>query len=397
MITSIIETWTQPMSILSRNFIFSTGLAMIVMMGTLASPPASAKEHNSNYFLYAGTYGKGIYAYHFDAGDGRLEPIGLAAQIVNPSWVTVGPHDRFLYAVSEVEGKANGAVAAFAIDRRTGALHELNSMSSGGVAPCYLATDHTRKMLLVANYGTGGVGVFAIKPDGSLGTMTALLTEQGHSVNPTRQEGPHAHEAVISADNRFAYVPDLGLDKIRIYRLDPEHAAATPNDPPFAKEDPGMGPRHIAFAPGDKRAYVVSELKSFVTVFSRDPQNGSMTAIQKVSTLPEGFSGENAPAEIVVDRAGKFVYATNRGANTIAVFAIDQPTGTLRMIQSISSEGNFPRGFTLDPTGRFAFAGNQKSGGFAMYRVDPATGRLTFTGKKVDVSSPIGFAFVAAE
>jgi 6-phosphogluconolactonase len=385
------------MATFSKAFAVSTGLAMIVTMGTLASPPVSAKGHNSNYFLYAGVYGKGIYGYRFDANDGRLEPLGLTAQIVNPSWVTVGPHDRFLYAVSEVEGRVNGAVAAFAIDRHTGALRELNSMSSGGVSPCYVSADHTGKMLLVANYGTGGVGVFAIKPDGGLGTMTALLTEEGHSVNTARQAGPHAHEAVISADNRFAYVPDLGLDKIRIYRLDPEHAAATPNDPPFAKEDPGMGPRHMAFGPGDKYAYVASELKSFVTVFSRDAQNGSMKAIQKVSTLPEGFSGENAPAEMVVNRAGKFAYATNRGANTIAVFAIDQHTGTLRMIQSISSEGDFPRGFILDPTGRYAFAGNQKSGGFAVYRVDPSTGHLTFTGQKVNLNSPVGFAFVSAE
>lgn len=386
------------MTNLARKLGFSIASAMIVTMATITTPPpASAKEHNANYFLYAGVYGKGIYGFRFNANNGRLQPIGLAGAIVNPSWVTVGPHERFLYAVSEVEGQNNGAVAAFAIDRQTGALRELNSMSSAGVSPCHIGIDHTGKMLLVANYGTGSVGVFPIQPDGSLGAMSTLLIAEGHSVNSHRQEGPHAHEVVISADNRFAYVPDLGLDEIRIYRIDPEHAAATPNDPPFAKEDPGMGPRHIAFGAGEKYAYLATELKSFVTVFSHDAQNGSLTAIQKVSTLPEGFTGENAPAEIVVDDAEKFVYATNRGANTIAVFAIDGATGKLRQIQNISSEGNFPRGFAIDPTGRYAFAGNQKSDNFAVFRVDRATGRLTFTGENIKLSSPVGFAFVSAE
>lgn len=371
--------------------------ATMTLMGTLASSPAFAKGHDSKYWLYAGVYGKGIYLYRFDADTGKVKAMGLAAPIVNPSWVTVGPHDRYLFAVSELEGSAEGAVASFAIDRKTGALHERNSMPSGGIAPCHIAVDHTGKMLLVANYTTGGVGVFAIEPDGELSSMVSLLAAHGHSINPKRQEGPHTHEVVISADNRLAYVPDLGLDEIRIYRIDPAHVSATPNDPPFAKEEAGFGPRHMAFGAGEKYAYLVTELKSFVTVFSHNAQNGSMKAIQKISTLPKGFTGENGPAELVLDHAHKFVYATNRGANTIAVFGIDPATGKLHEVQNISSEGDFPRGFALDPTGRYAFAGNQKSNNFAIYRVDPATGRLTFTGENIHVSSPVAFAFVPAE
>lgn len=205
------------------------------------------------------------------------------------------------------------------------------------------------------------------------------------------------HEVVLTADNRFAYVPDLGLDKIHIYRIDPDHDSVTPNDPPFVKEEAGYGPRHLAFGAGEKYAYLATELKSFVTVFSHDAQNGNLTAIQKISTLPKGFTGDNAPAEVVVDPADKFLYVTNRGANTIAVFEIDQNTGKLHDVQNISSEGDFPRGFVLDPTGHWAFAGNQKSDDFSIFRVDPASGRLTFTGERVHVSSPVGFAFIAAE
>lgn len=383
---------------MARNiFSVCAALGMILGMGTLASSPASAKGHDSTYFLYVGTYGKGIHAYRFDTDSGRLTPIGLAGSIVNPSWVTVGPRNHFLFAVSELEGKAEGAVASFAIDRHTGALKELNSLPSGGVAPCHIAIDHTGKLLFVANYTTGSVGVFSIEPGGRLDVRVALLTAEGHSVNAKRQEGPHMHEVVLTADNRFAYVPDLGLDKIHIYRIDPGHDSVTPNDPPFVKEEAGYGPRHMAFGAGEKYAYLVTELKSFVTVFSRDPQNGNLTAIQKIPTLPKGFSGFNGPAEAVIDPARKFLYATNRGANTIAVFGIDPATGRLHDVQNISSEGNFPRGFALDPTGHWAFAGNQKSDDFTIFRVDPASGRLTFTGKRVHVSSPVAFAFVPAE
>ncbi len=356
----------------------------------------SATKHldQTKYILYVGSYGKGIQAYRFDAGTGQLQPIGRSGDVVNPSFLAADGNFRYLYAVSEGTGKGNGGVAAFSINRENGALHALNSVSSGGVAPCHLAVDKTDKMLIVANYTSGGVSAFPIEHDGQLGEMSALMTVHGHSVNAKRQEGPHAHEVVISSDNARAYVPYLGLDEIRIYRLDPARAELTPNDPAFVKQDAGMGPRHMAFSPDEKFAYVVNELKSEVSVFKHDTATGNMTKVQDVSSVAPGYSGENDPAEILVDSRGKFVYATNRGAETIAVFAIDPANGTLRQIQVISTEGKMPRGLEMDPTGHFMFAGNQTTNNFAVYRIDEKTGQLTHTGQVVSTPSPVAFLFV---
>ncbi|MBV9766197.1 MAG: lactonase family protein, partial [Acidobacteriaceae bacterium] len=357
----------------------------------LNSAPAS---NGTTYFVYIGTYGKGIYGYRFDPGTAKLESLGMVGEVVNPSFLATDHDYRYLYAASELEGKVNGAVASFAIDRKSGSLKFLNSRSSGGEAPCHLAVDKTNKMLVAANYGTGTVPAFPIQHDGHLGEMSALMAARGSSVNPERQEGPHAHETVISADNRFLYVPDLGLDQIRIYRLDPSSAQLTPATPPFVKEEPGLGPRHIAFPPNGKHAYVINELKSVVTVFSHDPSTGDLTHVQTVSTVPEGFSGENGPAEIEIDPAGKFVYASNRGPGTIAVFAVDPGNGTLHRVQIAETGGTFPRGFQIDPTGQFVFCGDQKSNQFVIFRINPKSGKLTLTGQRFDVPSPVAFQFV---
>lgn len=380
-------------SMLCKSASFSAGLFVAAMCATQVSQ-ASPRSNQTKYFVYVGTYGKGIRAYHFDANGGKLESIGQVGEVVNPSFLATDGDYRFLYAVSELEGKVDGGVASFAIDRKTGSLKFLNSRSSGGQAPCYLAVDHTGKMLLVANYGTGGISAYPIEHDGRLGEMSALMTAHGSSVNTERQEGPHAHETVISADNRLVYVPDLGLDQIRIYRLDPANAKLTPSSPAFAKEEAGRGPRHMAFSPDNKFAYVVNELKSVVTVFSHDPSTGSLRQVQTISTLPAGFSGENAPAEIEVDRAGEFVYASNRGSGTIAVFARDPGNGTLRQIQIAPTGGTNPRGMQIDPTGQFLFAGDQHANYFVLFKIDPQTGQLTLTGQKFDAPSPVAFLFV---
>ncbi len=372
-----------------------TGFAITIMSASqMIRGPQDSEQ--TKYFVYVGTYGKGIDGYRFDAANAKLEPMGLVGEVINPSFV-VSDHDyRYLYAVSELEGKVNGGVASFAIDRKTGALKFLNSVSSGGEAPCHLAVDHTGKMLVVANYGTGGVSAYPIQHDGRLGEMSSLMTAHGSSVNAHRQQGPHAHEVVISADNRLLYVPDLGLDHVRIYRMDVSNANLAPNDPPFVQGEPGLGPRHMAFSPNGKFAYVVNELKSVIAVFSRDAANGNLRPIQTASTVPPGFSGENAPAEIEVDRRGKFLYASNRGPGTMAVFAIDPGNGTLRQIQVIATGGTFPRGFQIDPTGRFLFAGDQKSNQFVIFHVDTKTGQLALTGQAFDVPSPVSFQFVPA-
>jgi 6-phosphogluconolactonase len=375
---------------------FAISIAFLVFINTSSFEAHGAEKHlkQTKYIVYVGSYGTGIQAYRFDAGDGQLQAIGMMGKITNPSFLIADREFRYLYAVSELTGKEEGAVASFAINPASGALSPLNSVSSAGLAPCHLAVDQTSKMLMVANYTSGGVSVYPIKDDGHIGEMTGVMTAHGKGPNRERQEGPHAHEVVVTSDNRFAYVPDLGLDHVRIYKIDSSHAALTANNPAFTKQDPGMGPRHMAFSPDEKFAYVVNELKSEVSVFQHDKDTGALTKIQDVSTLPPDYSGENGPAEILVDSAGKFVYATNRGADSIAVFAIDPTKGTLRQIQVISSEGTMPRGLEIDPTGHFVFAGNQKTDNFVIFHIDANSGKLAPTGQVIQTPSPVAFLFV---
>jgi len=367
---------------------------VIAIMSTSNVFGSEKSAPQSDYFVYVGVYGKGVYAYRFHASDAKLDSLGLVGEVTNPSFLATDRHYKFLYAVSELEGKAEGGVASFAIDRAKGSLHSLNSVPSGGVAPCHLAVDKTGKMLIVANYTTGGVSSFPIEKDGEIGKMVSLIVAQGSSVNKERQEGPHAHEVVISSDNKLAYIPDLGLDQIHIYRINPANAKLAAHKPPFIKDDAGFGPRHMAFSRDGKYLYVVNELKSLITVYSGDELSGNFHQVQTVSTVPEGFSGENGPAEILMDRAGKFVYASNRGPGTIAVFAVDPGNGTLRQVQVAATGDTFPRGVELDPTGGYLFVGDQKANRFVIFRVDPKSGQITLTGQPVEVPSPVAFLFV---
>jgi 6-phosphogluconolactonase len=368
-------------------------------IATMSASNASGLQGStsSDSLVYVGVYGNGVYAYRFHTPDAKLDSLGLVGEVTNPSWLATDRNYKFLYSVSELEGKATGEAASFAIDRMKGSLRKLNSVPSGGVAPCYLAVDKTGRMLIVANYTTGGVSSYALESDGHIGNMASLMTAQGSSVNQDRQEGPHAHEVVISSDNRLAYVPDLGLDQVRVYRLDVGNAKLTPHEPPFIKDDPGFGPRHMAFSRDGKYLYVVNELKSLITVYSGDERSGVFHQLETVSTVPEGFSGENAPAEILLDHTGKFLYASNRGPGTIAVFAVDATNGKLRQIQVAETGGTFPRGVELDPTGGYLFVGDQKANRFVIFRVDPNSGQLARTGQPIDVPSPVAFLFVPAK
>jgi 6-phosphogluconolactonase len=359
-----------------------------------SAPPDQSSQ--TKYLVYIGTYGKGVYAFRFDSASASVEPLGMVGAVVNPSWVTAGRDYKHLYAVSELD-KVQGAIAAFGINRKTGALTVLNSESSGGEAPCYAAVDHTGKVLIVANYVTGGVSSYPIERDGRIGRMASLMTAEGHGPNEARQEGPHAHEAVIAADNKRVYVPDLGLDHIRIYRLDPETAKLVPNDPPYVQEEGGSGPRHIVFSKNGKYAYLISEIKPVVTVLRHDETNGSLEVVQTAATLPRDFSGENTGAEIRLDPDGKFLYTSNRGADTIQVFAVDPANGTIRMIQTISTQGKTPRGFALDPTGQYLLVGNQASNNLVVMKIDRDSGKLIATGQTFDVPSPVDVLFVPAQ
>ena len=366
------------------------------------APFARAAMKQAKYFVYVGTYtgpqSKGVYSFRYDASSGDLEPMGLAAEVINPSWVTIHPSRKFLYAVSELgnNGKENGAVTAFAIDQQTGALTKLNSVSSVGGGACHVVVDKTGSTLLVANYGAGSVAAIPVAANGRLGEPPVLIQHRGSSVDPRRQRAPHAHGVFLSADNRFLFVPDLGLDEVMQYRLDASKSSIAPNDPPFAKVPPGSGPRHFAFHPKGKYAYVINEMKSSVTAFSYDPARGALTEMQTISTLPKDFRGEDNSAEIEVDANGRFLYASNRGHDSIAVFAIAK-NGRLAPVEIVPTQGKAPRSFKIDPTGTYLFAANQDTGSIVQFRIDPKTGRLTATGKKVELFKPVCIQFLPAQ
>jgi 6-phosphogluconolactonase len=377
-------------------------LVLLSVCAVFAEAAPAPQKHK--YWVYVGTYtaeggstSKGIYAYRFNADTAGLTSIGVAAETTNPSFLAVHPNHRFLYAVNEVsnyKGEKSGAVSAFAIDRATGKLTLLNQLASRGADPAYITVDKSGKYVLVANYTGGSVAVFPVLGDGRLGEASAFIQHTGHGTDPERQEAPHAHSIDLSPDNRFAIVDDLGLDETLVYKFDSSKGSLTPNDPPFAKANPGAGPRHFVLRPDGKFAYVVNEMESTVSVFSYDGGAGVLRPLQTVSTFPKDFSGHNDDAEIEVHPSGKFLYASNRGHDSIAVFAIDPNQGTLTLIEYARTKGETPRSFEISPGGTLLFAANEKSDNIVVFRIDPKTGRLTPTGKILDVAEPVCVKFV---
>lgn len=372
-----------------------TRRTLLALAGLLITTMSNANINHSKYILYVGTYEKGIYAYRYNAVDGALEPLSLVGEVASPSWVAPDPAQKYLFAVSELDGDNKGSVFSFSIDHATGKLTPINNRSVDGLAPCHLAVDHTGKVLAVANYTSGNVASYPLEANGQIGEIASLVGATGSGPNKARQEGPHFHETVFSADNKFLYVPDLGLDQIHIFHFDTATAKLTGAG--TVKEAPGMGPRHIVFSPNNKFAYVISELKPAVTVHTLDAATGQLTSIQTIATVPDNQTGEVGPAEILIDKAGKFVYASNRGPGTIAVFAVDHATGKLTLVQTAETGFTFPRGVAFDPTGKTLFVGDQKTNKFITFQIDRSTGRLIKTGKSFNVPSPVSFAFVNAE
>lgn len=366
--------------------------------------PERTAAAQSKYLVYIGTYtekaSKGIYACSFDPATDHLASVGLAAETADPSFLAIDPSRRFLYAVNEVseyEGHSSGGVSAFAIAPGTGKLTFLNEVASGGSGPCHLAVDKTGKYVLVANYGGGSLAVFSILDDGRLGPRTAFVQHKGASVNPQRQEGPHVHSVYMSPDNRFVISADLGLDEVFIYRFDAAKGTLAPNIPSSATVSSGAGPRHFAFSPNGKFGYVIDELQSTITEFSFVPATGALDLIQPVSTLPEDYKGESTAAEVAVHPSGKFLYASNRGLDTIAVFAINSKKGTLALMAQVPTLGKTPRSFSIDPTGSYLFVANQDSDNVVQFRINPITGLLTPTGQVLQVPSPVCVTFLAAK
>jgi len=364
-----------------------------------ASPQAPAKVR-----VYIGTYtrgvSKGIYLAQLDTRNGALSQPVVAGEAINPSFVALHPTRDLLYSVGEVgdfAGRKSGAVNAFRVDPQTGLLTFLNAQPSGGAGACHVSVDHSGRNVLVANYGGGSASVVPIRDDGSLGEPSGFVQHEGSSVDPRRQSGPHAHSINLDPANRFAFVADLGLDRVMIYRFDAAKGTLVANDPPWAKVAPGAGPRHFAFHSDGRFAYVINEMQSTVTAFRYDSQRGSLEEIQTVSTLPQEFSGENTTAEVQVHPSGRFLYGSNRGHDSIAVFSVDADTGRLRTVEQESTQGKTPRNFGIDPSGRFLLAANQASDSIVVFRIDPARGVLEPAGHRIEVASPVCVRMVRVE
>jgi 6-phosphogluconolactonase len=370
--------------------------ALLLLPTTRGAVEPAVRSSLAFVGTYTGAKSQGIYVFRFDPATGDVTPLGLAAATDNPSFLAVHPNGRFLYAVNETgnfQGKPAGSVTAFAIERATGRLRQLNQTSTLGGGPCHLIVDRAGKFVIVANYGGGSVAVLPIRADGTVGTASAFVQHHGSSVNRQRQEAPHAHGATLSPDEHFLFVPDLGLDRLVRYRFNRADGTLTPGDPPFTALKPGSGPRHLVFAPDGRHAYIISELVSTVTEFTANAATGGLTEQAGFPLLPADFQGQSTAAEVAVHPNGRFLYASNRGHDSLAVFAVGQ-SGALQLIERVPSGGRTPRHFALDPTGRWLWAANQDSNELVVFRVDANTGRLEPTGRKLEVGAPVCVCFL---
>jgi 6-phosphogluconolactonase len=379
---------------MSRRILLG-GLLMFLSGAALAEEAGASK-----LWVYVGTYtdkdSKGIYRFDMDPETGKLTNRVLAAETKNPSFLAIHPNRQFLYAVGEVNdvaGKKGGGVSAFAIDAKTGDLKALNQQSSVGEGPCHLVVDKEGKCVLAANYSGGSAVVLPIKKDGSLGEQTSFHQHKGHSVNKERQEAPHAHSINLDPANRFAFVADLGLDAVLIYRFNKD-CTLWANEPPSAAVSPGAGPRHFAFHPSGKFAYVINELHNTITGFRYDAEKGTLTKTQTITTLPKDFSGTSYTAEVVVHPTGKFVYGSNRGHNSIAIFTVNPENGELTAAGHQAEGIKTPRNFNIDPSGKFCLVANQDGNSIVVFAIDQKTGALKSTGITAEVPFPVCLKFL---
>ena len=366
-------------------------LAALFLFAGAGRPAGSAKA----YRVYVGSYttktsSKGIYQFQFDPATGKMSALELAGESQDPSWVIVHPSGRYLYAANE-HGK-DSSISAFSIAAKSGKLTLLNRLPALGEDPCHLGFDRTGKFLLTANYTSGNAAVFPVLADGKVGEHTALVRNEGApGPNHERQEGPHAHWIGASERNRFVYVADLGLDKVLVYKFDGAQGTLTPAAG-AATAKPGTGPRHVVVSGDGRFMYVLGELDSTVTVFSLDQE--IFRPVETVPMLPRGFSGRNDAAEIALHPSGKFLYASNRGHDSIAVYAVDAGKGTLALVADVPTGGKEPRHFAIDPTGRFLLVENQFSDTIVEFRINPASGKPTPTGETLAVPSPVCLSFL---
>jgi 6-phosphogluconolactonase len=366
-------------------------LSMLLVV--ILSAPALAED----MFVYFGSHGaaphNGFSLAHFDTDTGKLtEPVFLE-EAVAPAYFIIRPDGRRLYTCNSAPGSS---VSAYAIDPNTAKLTFLNQQPSGGGDPSYVSLDPSGRYLMVANFLGGSAAVFELRSDGSIGRRTAFVQHIGASLDPKDPRHAHAHSIRFDPGHRFVLLADLGVDKIFVYRLNPKTGALTQNDPPFASVAAGSGPRHTAFDPQGRYVYVINQTANSITRFGWDSNHGVLTQFETVSTLPDGFKGDDMGAEILMHPSGKFLYATNRGNDSVAVFSVQADTGRLTPIQHISTHGKTPRNADFDPTGKWLLVSNQDSNNAVVFRIDQSTGELTQNGDPVSVPAPFCERFLPA-
>jgi 6-phosphogluconolactonase len=349
--------------------------------------------------FFVGTYTRnnnsaGIYVYRLDTATGELTFLSDTRDMVsNPSYLAFHPSGNYVYSVAEIsehEGQSGGAVAAFELDAHNGALTLLNQQSAGGPGPCYVSVDKTGRYSLVANYSGGSVAMLPIQEDGSLQPPSSFHQHEGGAMaDPRRQQNAHAHCIYPDPTNQYAFVPDLGMDKVVAYKLDLTQGKLVRHEAGDGEVPAGAGPRHFVVHPNQRWAYVINELASTITAYRFDAAAGTLTPIETINALPEDWVGRSYCADVHISPSGKFLYGSNRGHDSIVVCAIDQETGALTAIQHEWTRGEFPRGFDLDPSGTFLFAANQNTDNIATYRIDAETGKLTFTGQMLELPIPV--------
>lgn len=381
-----------------RGFIHLTamGTAGLVLSCTKEEQllPIYAPPTPKELWVYVGTYtsggSEGIYLCRLDMATGALERVGVTRGVAEPSYLALEPKGRYLYAVNELtkfEGKPGGAVSAFSIHPQSRELTFINQRPSEGGAPCYLQVDAKGGFVLVANYVGGNVAVLPIQEGGGLGAAVEKKQHEGSGPNAQRQEGPHAHQIRLDAANRYAFVSDLGTDKIMLYRFDEQQGKLTPGTPPSVSSKPGAGPRHLTFHPNGRFVFSINELDSTITAYAYDAAQGTLTALQTITTLPDGYSGSNDCADIHVSPDGRFLYGSNRGHDSIVVYAIDSE-GKLTYVEHVTTRVKWPRNFAIDPTGTFLLVANQKGNSLIAFQRNAQTGKLTPVGQPLEVPAP---------
>lgn len=371
-------------------------LFLLLILGILlTTAPVSAKKH----ILYVGTYtdgmANGIFVYSFNDHSGKLKNLKIPTISNNPSFLTIAPDKKYLYAVGELDNlgdKNSGGVAAYRIQDDY-SLKLINHVLTFGANPCHVSISPDGKLLAASNYTGGNLSIFKIEENGGLSQIVQRIQDEGSGPFPERQAAPHVHSSQFANKGKLLYAADLGIDELKIFSVDQKaDNPLTPYSNPFVKLPPGSGPRHFAFSADGRYIYVINELASTIIVLMK--YGDDWKDVQDIRTLPKDFKGESWCADIHISSDGRFVYGSNRGHNSIAVFKRDQVNGKLELIETVPVEGNWPRNFAIDPTGQFILVANQKSDDITVFKIDPTSGKLKYTGIKVSNHSPVCLKFL---